>query len=106
MDTVSLPSFALATLVSTPRLLLHVYIGSVMYSLLDAGERAAMPLHVKLIDIGSIFAGVALGAGTGYYLWKQMNKILKQEEDMEVDEEGAEGWEERQRFTHEDDLER
>lgn len=78
-----------------------------MYSLLDAGERAAMPLHVKLIDVGSILAGIALGAGTGYYLWKQMNRILRQEEaamNVADEEEAGYRWEGRSTLSR-DDLE-
>ncbi|KDN43102.1 hypothetical protein K437DRAFT_154888 [Tilletiaria anomala UBC 951] len=80
LDAVTFPRFFLATLLSTPRLLLHVYIGSVMYELFDEAERAAMPTHVKELDALSITLGIAVGAGTGWWLWRVMNRILAEEE--------------------------
>ncbi len=87
MDSVRLSSFLLATLLSTPRLLLHVYVGSVAYDLLDAEERSKMPLHVKLLESGAALGGLALAVLTSTYLWRQMNRILQQQ-DAEDDEDG------------------
>ena len=80
LDCVSFPSFALATLFSTPRLLLHVYIGRVAYELMDQTERTSLPLHAKVVDGIGVGIGMLLGAGVGWYLYRKVNKIIREED--------------------------
>lgn len=68
--SVSLPSFLFATLCTTPKLLLHVFIGSRMFLLADEEERAKMDPMTKVANIVSIVLGTALSAGTGWWVYR------------------------------------
>lgn len=85
MPSVRLPAFALATLLASPRLLLYVYSGRVLYGLMDTD--AAKPAGVKWIEGGSAVGGALLAAGLGYYLMAQVNEILAQEEEDDGEDE-------------------
>lgn len=85
MPSVRLPAFALATLLASPRLLLYVYSGRVLYGLMDTDT--AKPAGVKWIEGGSAVGGALLAAGLGYYLMAQVNEILAQEEEDDGEDE-------------------
>jgi uncharacterized membrane protein YdjX (TVP38/TMEM64 family) len=67
--TVSTLSFALATTIATPKLLIHVFIGSRFADLIDRGEK--MDMLTKIVNYASIVAGSLLGIGLGYYIYQR-----------------------------------
>lgn len=70
IESVSLVQFFLATLLITPKLILHVWIGSKLYVFADPNERAKMDPNTKWINGASIVASALLGAGTSIYLYR------------------------------------
>jgi uncharacterized membrane protein YdjX (TVP38/TMEM64 family) len=67
--TVSPLSFALATALATPKLLIHVFIGSRFAVLVDTG--AKMDMATRIVNYASIIAGSLLGIGLGYYIYQR-----------------------------------
>lgn len=80
MPSVRLAPFILATALASPRLILYVYSGKVLYELMDL-DASAKPAGVKWLEGGSALAGMLLAGGLGYYLMTQVNRILDQEEE-------------------------
>lgn len=74
-ESVSLLQFFLATLALTPKLLLHCYIGSQMFSFADPESRNRMDPTTKLINGAYIIVGTTLGAFTGWYLYRVSSPI-------------------------------
>ncbi|KAK0543814.1 Tlg2-vesicle protein [Tilletia horrida] len=87
MASVSLPAFLVATLCITPKLLLHVFVGSKLYLLLDK-EGQSLPLHVRVMNWIYIAVGILIGWITTRYLWKTTQQILADFEAREELEEG------------------
>jgi len=67
---VTLWQFFVATLAITPKLLLHVWVGSRMYLFADEESRQKMDFHTKLINGIYVAIGSILGMGTSYYVYK------------------------------------
>jgi uncharacterized membrane protein YdjX (TVP38/TMEM64 family) len=67
--TVSPASYALATAMVTPKLLVHVFIGSRLAVI--ARTREKMTLGDRAINYGSIALGAVIGSLTGYYIYRQ-----------------------------------
>ncbi|KAK0566734.1 Tlg2-vesicle protein [Tilletia horrida] len=82
-----LPAFLVATLCITPKLLLHVFVGSKLYLLLDK-EGQSLPLHVRVMNWIYIAVGILIGWITTRYLWKTTQQILSDFEAREELEEG------------------
>ncbi|KAL9938710.1 hypothetical protein V8E36_002429 [Tilletia maclaganii] len=82
MQSVSFPAFMLATLCITPKLLLHVFVGSKAFDLLN-NENGTLPLHVRILNYVYIVVGSVVGWATGHYLWKTTQGILANFEQSE-----------------------
>jgi uncharacterized membrane protein YdjX (TVP38/TMEM64 family) len=67
--TVSPLSFTLATVMATPKLFIHVFIGSRFADLVDRG--AKMDMLTRIVNYASIVAGILLGIGLGYYIYQR-----------------------------------
>lgn len=67
--TVSPLSFMIATAVSTPKLMIHIFIGTRLRMLAEEGRR--MDTKTKLVNYGSLIGGVLLGAVTGWLIYKR-----------------------------------
>jgi len=59
--------FALATAISTPKLLIHVFIGSRMASIADGHQDSS----TKIINYVSITLGMAVGAAAGWIIYRR-----------------------------------
>ncbi|KAJ9113620.1 hypothetical protein QFC22_005928 [Naganishia vaughanmartiniae] len=72
IESVSFPSFMLANLLLQPRLLVPVFIGSRLVSLVDDGsnpDKPADPL-AKWINLASILVGLSVSIGTGWFIYR------------------------------------
>jgi uncharacterized membrane protein YdjX (TVP38/TMEM64 family) len=67
--TVSPLSFTLATALATPKLFIHVFIGSRFADLVERG--AEMDIVTRIVNYASIAAGGLLGIGLGYYIYQR-----------------------------------
>jgi uncharacterized membrane protein YdjX (TVP38/TMEM64 family) len=67
--TVSPYAYALATAMVTPKLLVHVFIGSRLAVI--ARTREKMTMGDRAINYGSIALGAIIGASTGFYIYRQ-----------------------------------
>lgn len=72
--------FALATAISTPKLLIHVFIGSRMASLAGGHQDSS----TKFINYTSIFGGLIVGAGAGWIIYR---RTVARAEQLEIEEE-------------------
>ena len=85
-------SFALATLIASPKLLIHVFIGSRLGKLAEGGEK--MDAGTKAINYASIIIGGALGVAVGYIIYQ---RTIARAKELEIEEleaargEGGEG---------------
>ena len=82
IPTVTWPSFALATAFATPRLLLHVFVGSRLGDLAENGDK--MDAKTKLVSWISIAIGMIAGVATGYVVYVRTQARAKQLEAEEV----------------------
>lgn len=79
--TVQPLSFALATLIASPKLLIHVFIGS---RLADIAERGGtMDMSTRIINYSSIILGVTLGGVVGFVIYR---KTIKRARELEIEE--------------------
>ncbi|ROW16221.1 hypothetical protein VPNG_01953 [Cytospora leucostoma] len=62
-------TFALATAASSPKLLVHVFIGSRLALLAEGGD--AMTTTDRLVNYASMFVGGAVGTGVGYFIYRR-----------------------------------
>ncbi|KAG9248845.1 Golgi apparatus membrane protein tvp38 [Calycina marina] len=74
-------SFALATLISSPKLLIHVFIGSRMAAIGERGEN--MDASTKAINWASIIIGGTLGVAVGYIIYQ---RTMARAAELEVEE--------------------
>lgn len=61
--------FALATAIVTPKLLIHVFIGSRLAAIARSGEK--MDGTTKAINYASIVIGAIIGIGTGWFIYQR-----------------------------------
>lgn len=69
IQTVHPLTFALATALITPKLLIHIFIGSRMAAIARSGGK--MSAGTKALNWGSIIGGAVIGAFTGWYIYKK-----------------------------------
>lgn len=81
IPTVSLASFALSTAIVSPKLLLHVFVGSKLGELAEKGEE--MDAKTKMISYISIAIGICAGAITGWVIYRQTKIRARQLEEEE-----------------------
>jgi hypothetical protein len=62
-------SFALATAIASPKLLIHVFIGNRLALLAESGEK--MDARTKAINYASIIIGSIIGAAVGYIIYQR-----------------------------------
>lgn len=74
-------SFALATLIASPKLLIHVFIGSRMAAIGESGEK--MDAGTKAINWASIIIGGTIGVGLGYYIYQ---RTIARAKELEIEE--------------------
>lgn len=67
--TVTAAKFAVATAFTTPKLLIHVWIGARLAALAEDGGE--MDLKTKMMNYFSIALGVLAGVGTGWFIYKR-----------------------------------
>jgi len=74
-------SFALATAIASPKLLIHVFIGSRLASIAESGGK--MDAGTKAINYASIALGSILGASVGWIIYR---KTMLRAEELEREE--------------------
>ena len=94
--TVNVFNFVMATAAATPKLLIHIFVGSRLAAIAESGEK--MDLGTKLINYFSIFAFTILGIVVGYLIYERTTERARQIEEEEeahlVEEGGADGYSE------------
>ncbi|KAI9684086.1 MAG: Tlg2-vesicle protein [Trizodia sp. TS-e1964] len=73
--------FALATAISTPKLLIHVFIGSRLAIIAEKGEE--MDTATTILNYASIVGGALLGAATGYFIYQ---RTMARSQQLEAEE--------------------
>ncbi|CEH15094.1 Predicted membrane protein [Ceraceosorus bombacis] len=76
MESVSFFQFLVATAMITPKLLLHCFVGARTRELLDSGARQELDWHARMLNIAYILGGSAIGAATGWFVWRETQAIL------------------------------
>ncbi|KAI9711386.1 MAG: Tlg2-vesicle protein [Chrysothrix sp. TS-e1954] len=84
VPTVQWVNFAVATAMASPKLLIHIFIGSRIAAI--AGEK--MDFQTKLINYLSIAFGMILGIATGVIIYRQ-TKLRAEELEAEEEEDGG-----------------
>jgi len=79
--TVQPAMYALATFLVSPKLLIHVFIGSRLAAI--ARRKEKMPLGTKAVNWASIFIGAMIGAFTGLYIYQ---KTMARAQELEAEE--------------------
>lgn len=69
VPTVKPLTFALATAIATPKLMIHVFVGTRLTAIADSGEK--MDATTKAINWASIVGGMTLGALTGWLIYRR-----------------------------------
>ena len=82
IPTVNWTNFALATAIASPRLLLHVFVGSRIGDLAENGDK--MDTRTKIVSYVSIFIGIVAGIGTGYLVYVRTKARAEQLEAEEA----------------------
>jgi uncharacterized membrane protein YdjX (TVP38/TMEM64 family) len=76
-------SFALATAIASPKLLIHVFIGSRLAQIAESGGK--MDAGTKAINYASIIIGSILGAGVGYWIYSKTMARARELEEEELE---------------------
>lgn len=74
-------SYALATAIVSPKLLIHVFIGSRLAQIAESGDK--MDAGTKAVNWISIILGSVLGAAVGYIIYQ---KTMQRAKELEVEE--------------------
>jgi hypothetical protein len=103
IPTVSPLKFFLATLMASPKLFLHVWVGHQMAELAERGDK--MDLKTKLVSYASIALGSVVGAVTGWVIYNQTKKRAEELRELE-EERGVEegGLPDPDEFEDDDDV--
>lgn len=76
-------SFALATAIASPKLLIHVFIGSRLAQIAESGGK--MDASTKAINYASIVIGAILGVGIGYWIYSKTMARARELEEEELE---------------------
>ncbi|SNX82546.1 uncharacterized protein MEPE_01252 [Melanopsichium pennsylvanicum] len=76
VDAVTFTHFVTATALITPKLFLHVWLGTRMFILMDRDQRMQLDGWAKALNVIYILVGSAVGVATGWFVWKETNKVL------------------------------
>ena len=82
--TVKPAIFALATTIASPKLMIHVFIGSRLAAIARNGEK--MDKSTKIINYASIVGGMIFGAATGYLIYQ---RTVARSRELEAEENNA-----------------
>lgn len=88
-QSVSPSAFALATAIATPKLLIHVFIGSRLREIARS-ETHKMDTGTKIVNYMSIIFGVSLGIFTGWWVYTKTQaraRQLEMEEQADLESE-------------------
>ncbi|TKY84963.1 hypothetical protein EX895_006043 [Sporisorium graminicola] len=77
VDAVSFKHFLTATALITPKLFLHVWLGTRMFQLMDRDQRAQLDGWAKALNVVYILVGSAVGVATGWVVWNETTKVLE-----------------------------
>lgn len=77
VDAVSFKHFFVATALITPKLFLHVWLGTRMFQLMDRDQRAQLDGWAKALNVIYILVGSAIGVATGWLVWSETTKVLQ-----------------------------
>ncbi|KAI0537605.1 tlg2-vesicle protein of [Xylaria digitata] len=75
IPSISPGGFALATTLSTPKLLIHVFIGDRLAQLTESDD---MPLGTRIINYLSILFGLVLGITVGWFVYQRTMRRAKE----------------------------
>jgi uncharacterized membrane protein YdjX (TVP38/TMEM64 family) len=76
-------SFALATAIASPKLLIHVFIGSRLALIAENGRK--MDAGTKAINYASIIIGSIIGAGVGWFIYQKTMARARELEEEELE---------------------
>lgn len=79
--TVHWASFALATAIVSPKLMLHIFIGSQLEKIAESGGK--MDARTKAISYLSIAIGAVAGVATGWFMYKKTKERAAELEEEE-----------------------
>lgn len=74
--TVHWASYALATAIVSPKLMLHIFIGSQLQKIAESGGK--MPPKAKALSYVSIAIGAVAGVATGWFMYKKTKERAAQ----------------------------
>ena len=66
LDAVSVRAYIGASVITSPRLLIHVFVGAKMYELMDRDVRSLMDPTARTLSVISVIVGVAAGIGASW----------------------------------------
>ena len=82
IPTVTWYNFCIATAIASPKLLLHIFVGSRLGDLAQNGDK--MDTKTKIVSYISIAVGIFLGIATGYLVYVRTKARAKQLESEEA----------------------
>ncbi|KAH8128317.1 hypothetical protein FP744_10008790 [Trichoderma asperellum] len=95
IPSISPLSFVISTALSTPKLLIHIFIGSRLAIIAEAGD--SMTLRDKMVNYASMIIGGAIGAAAGIIIYRRTMaraaELAREEATINAAEEGEGGYE-------------
>ncbi|KAL7911274.1 hypothetical protein GGI35DRAFT_343149 [Trichoderma velutinum] len=95
IPSISPLSFVISTALSTPKLLIHIFIGSRLAIIAEQGD--AMPLRDKIVNYTGMIIGGAIGAAAGIIIYRRTmaraEELAREEATINAAEEGIGGYE-------------
>ncbi|KAF2772074.1 hypothetical protein EJ03DRAFT_324920 [Teratosphaeria nubilosa] len=82
IPTVTWLNFMIATAIASPKLLLHIFVGSRLGDIAENGDK--MDFQTKIVSYLSILIGVVAGIATGYFIYVRTQARAKQLEAEEA----------------------
>ncbi|RKF61721.1 Golgi apparatus membrane protein tvp38 [Erysiphe neolycopersici] len=83
--TVQPVSFALATAITSPKLFIHVFIGSRMAAIADFGHNHHLDAKTRAINYFSIIASIIIGTAVGWFIYQ---RTMAQARELDTNEPG------------------